>query len=600
MSLRQRLLAALSLIIIMTVAVIGYVVTLRTKEAFEAADTARTEALVQQFRQEFQRSGDQVARRIETVAQSDALARMALDLGQGGDPAAYLNDAANLAQAHRLDFLEFSRTDGSIISSAQWPARFGYKEAIPTTQSSGAFLQRVELPDGTAIGLLAVRPVTTGAQPLYVIGGERLDRDFLASISLPVGMRAFLYRCPDNDSSFNPQNLIGPNASPDTSKLAAIVQAAQEHGGQEVRGIVHWTDDLADSESFHAIPLKAQDGKLIAVLLVGSSRQTLVELVHHIRAIALTVGGFGILAAILLSLWLAARVTRPVEDLAIAAGAVAAGNWDTHVAVKGSDELAQLADAFNKMTHEIIDQRERLVQSERVAAWRELARRLAHELKNPLFPLQITVENLLRARHLPEAEFDEIFKESTATLLAEIANLKTIIGRFSDFSKMPQPQLQRVQINDLLKRVVSVYEPQFKGREKPITDKLELGDLPEIDADPDLLHRVFSNLVLNAMDAMPDGGTLTVRTRALDSTVQIDISDTGTGITQEESKRLFTPYYTSKQHGTGLGLAIVQSVISDHRGSIAVESEPGTGATFRIELPKRLESALKAEPAQVG
>ena len=598
MSLRQRLLGALSLIIIVTVAVIGYVVTLRTKEAFEAADSARTEALVQQFRQEFQRGGEQVARRIDAVAQSESVARMALELGQSGDPATYVNDAANLAQAHRLDFLEFVRADGSIISSAQWPARFGYKETVSADQSGSAFLQRVELPDGSAIGLLALRTVTAGAQPINVIGGERLDRDFLASISLPVGMRAFLYRC--QDSNFNPQNLIGPDTLPDPSRLAAVVQAAQENGGQEVRGVVHWTDDLADAESFHAIPLKAQDGNLIAVLLVGSSRRTLVDLVHHIRAIALTVGGFGILAAILLSLWLAARVTRPVEDLAIAAGAVAAGNWDTHVPVHGSDELAQLAEAFNKMTHEIVDQRERLVQSERVAAWRELARRLAHELKNPLFPLQITVENLLRARNLPEAEFEEIFKESTTTLLAEIANLKIIIGRFSDFSKMPQPQLQRVQINDLLKRVVSVYEPQFKVREKPITAKLELADLPEIDADPDLLHRVFSNLVLNAMDAMPEGGTITVRTRALESTVQVEISDTGTGITLEESKRLFTPYYTSKQHGTGLGLAIVQSVISDHRGSIAVESEPGKGATFRIELPQRLESALKAEPAKVG
>jgi len=241
------------------------------------------------------------------------------------------------------------------------------------------------------------------------------------------------------------------------------------------------------------------------------------------------------------------------------------------------------------------------VQSERVAAWRELARRLAHELKNPLFPLQITVENLLRSRHLPEAEFDEIFRESTATLLAEIANLKTIIGRFSDFSKMPQPQLQRVQINDLLKRIVALHEPQFNAPGRPpIKPVLELSAIPEIDADPDLLHRVFSNLVLNAMDAMPEGGTLTLRTRELENAVQIEVSDSGTGLTPEERARLFTPYYTSKRHGTGLGLAIVQSVISDHRGSIAVESEPGRGATFSIELPKHLESAIKAEPARVG
>jgi two-component system, NtrC family, nitrogen regulation sensor histidine kinase NtrY len=600
MSFRQRLLAALSFIIIATVLAIGYIVSLRTKQVFETADSNRTEALVHQFRQEFQRRGDDVARRTEAITHTDSLARMALDLAQGSDSAAYVNDATLQGQAHQLDFLEFLKPDGTIIASAQWPARFGYKETIPATRGGAPYLKREELPDGSALGLFASRDVTVGDSTLRVIGGERLDRDFLGSIPLPVGMRAFLYRY--QDGGFNAQNLVVPgDVLGSADKLAAIVQAAQENGGQEVRGIVHWTGDLADAESFHAIPLKGEDGNLIGVLLVGSARRGLVELLHHIRVVVFTVGGFGILGAILISIWLSARVTRPVEELAQAAGSVAAGNWDTRVDVPQTEELAQLAEAFNKMTYEIVDQRERLVQSERVAAWRELARRLAHELKNPLFPLQITVENLLRSRNLSPAEFEEIFQESTTTLLAEIANLKAIIGRFSDFSKMPQPQLQRVQINDLLKRILALHEPQFTAAGKPpVKANLDLADLPEIDADPDLLHRVFSNLVLNALDAMPAGGTLTLRTRALENTVQIDVSDTGTGITPEEVGRLFTPYYTSKQHGTGLGLAIVQSVISDHRGSITVESEPGKGATFRIELPKHLDSALRAEPAKMG
>lgn len=600
MSLRRRLLGAFSVVIIATVIAIAAILSARTKEVFEASDAQRTEALVRQFRQEFQRRGEEVGQQVQTIEQSDSMQRMALDLAQNGDPATYVTDAASLAQTHQLDFLEFLKADGSIISSAQWPARFGYKEPIPTNISGAAFLKREQLPDGSALGLFAVRAVKAADQPIYVIGGEKLDRDFLSSITLPVGMRAFLYR--SGPGAFDPQNLIVPgDAMAGAEKLAPIVQAAEEKGGQEVRGIVHWTDDLADAESFHAIPLKGDDGNLIGVLLVGSSRRALVELVHHIRAVALTVGGFGILAAILISIWLAARVTRPVEDLAVAAGAVAGGNWDAHVRVSGTDELAQLAEAFNKMTHEIIEQRERLVQSERVAAWRELARRLAHELKNPLFPLQITVENLLRSRDLPTAEFDEVFRESTSTLLAEIANLKSIIGRFSDFSKMPQPQLQRVQINDLLKRVVTLHEPQFgEPRKPPIEARMDLGDLPDINADPDLLHRVFSNLLLNAMDAMPSGGTITLRTRDVENRVQIEIADSGTGLTPEECSRLFTPYYTSKQHGTGLGLAIVQSVISDHHGSIVVESEPEKGATFRIELPKHLDATLRAEPAKVG
>ena len=266
-----------------------------------------------------------------------------------------------------------------------------------------------------------------------------------------------------------------------------------------------------------------------------------------------------------------------------------------------ADEIGELAEAFNRMTGELVQQRERLVQTERVAAWRELARRLAHELKNPLFPLQLTVENLLRARQQSPELFEEIFRESTSTLLAEISNLKNIIGRFSEFAKMPQPKLQAVNVNEV-QGVMRVFQAQLQAPGKPaITCKFELEpNLPSVAADPDLLHRAISNLVLNAMDAMPQGGTLTVRSRSAAENILLEICDTGAGLTPEECERLFTPYYTSKQHGTGLGLAIVQSVISDHGGRISVRSEPGRGSTFTIELPRHMEklSALpKAESA---
>jgi len=288
-------------------------------------------------------------------------------------------------------------------------------------------------------------------------------------------------------------------------------------------------------------------------------------------------------------------VTRPVEQLAEAAREVAAGNWQAQVQVDASDELREMADAFNRMTQELTEQRERLVQAERVAAWRELARRLAHELKNPLFPLQITVENLLKAREHGGDQFDEVFRESASTLLAEIANLKAIIGRFSEFSRMPQPQLQAVDINQLVRNVLQVHQAQLSAEGKPaIAAELKLDDrLGKVAADPELLHRALANLVLNAIDAMPRGGTLTLRTRAGADNFVIEVSDTGTGLNKEECDRLFTPYYTTKEHGTGLGLAIAQSVVSDHNGRIAVKSAPGQGTTFVIELPRRLEQAAQ-------
>jgi two-component system nitrogen regulation sensor histidine kinase NtrY len=278
-----------------------------------------------------------------------------------------------------------------------------------------------------------------------------------------------------------------------------------------------------------------------------------------------------------------------VRKLADGAREVAAGNWNAHVDVRGGGEIGQLGRAFNQMTQHMIEQRERLVQSERVAAWREVARRLAHELKNPLFPLQTTVENLQRAKDQNPEQFEEVFRESTGILLSEIQNLKTITERFSDFSKMPVPELASVNLNDVVRSTVKLFEAQFGavGR-PPITPELHLQeDLPAIQADPALLHRALENLILNAMDAMPAGGVLMLRTTQSNGNVHLEISDTGTGLTPEECDRLFTPYYTTKQHGTGLGLAIVQSVVSDHGGRISVESETGVGTSFHIELPSQ-------------
>ena len=294
--------------------------------------------------------------------------------------------------------------------------------------------------------------------------------------------------------------------------------------------------------------------------------------------------------AILLSSWAAARVTRPVEQMVRAAGEVAAGNWNVRVEVVGKDELAQLAESFNRMTSELLGQQERLVQAERVAAWRELARRLAHELKNPLFPLQLTVENLVRARQQSPEQFEEVFRESSQTLLAEISNLKGIIGRFSEFSKMPQPLPQPTQVNDVIRGVMQLFQAQLEapGGGK-IECELQLDPLLQpLLADAELLHRALSNLVLNAMEAMPQGGRLTLRTRGESGKVMIEVADAGSGMTSEECERIFTPYYTSKAGGTGLGLAIVQSVVSDHGGRIRVQSQPGRGTTFVIELPREI------------
>jgi len=610
MMFRRKLLAVFALTVFVSVAAVAGLVLAFTRPAFEKTEEQRTAALLAQFQREFDHQGAEVARRVETIARSEAMDRMATAInGAPGDAAPYFELAQATAESHQLDFLEFVDSRGVIISSAQSPAKFGYPktgfEVLSSASGQGPFLKQEEKQDFTALGLFAVRASSAGDHPVYVIGGRRLDRNFLASLDPPAGMRTLLYQ--NRGDHFSPDLLLDAStgAAADhanqSDKFATLVTAAQRYK-QPMTAVLHWSPDQADDELFHAIPLfgAGKDRPLLAILLVGNSRRQYVELKRSIRNSSLLVGGAGIVLAILLSSWAAARVTRPMEQLAAAAQDVAGGNWDTRVDVPGDDEIAQLANSFNRMTAELLTQKERLVQAERVAAWRELARRLAHELKNPLFPLQLTVENLLRAREQSPEQFDEVFRESARTLLGEISNLKTIVGRFSEFSRMPQPHLQAVEVNELLRGVAQLFQAQLQAPGRAaIVCTLELEEnMPLISADPELLHRAISNLVLNAMDAMPSGGTLTLRSRSRDGRAIMEVADTGSGLTPEECARIFTPYYTSKQHGTGLGLAIVQSVISDHGGTISVQSEPGRGTTFVIELQANAAALQDAAAAK--
>ncbi|MHB8754436.1 MAG: sensor histidine kinase [Candidatus Acidiferrales bacterium] len=592
MSFRLKMFLLFPLVVVAAVAVVGAGVTVFTRRAFEQLDASHTDAIVSQFQREFANQGRAIVSGVRDISNSEATLNMAIHLSARNiDPSVYGHDATSVASDHHFDFLEFAGNDGSIISSKQWPARFGYKEdwllAKTDWPARGAFLKKVETPDGPALGLIAVSVLPVGNSNLYTAGGERLGKSFLASLSLPAGMRALLYV--NLDAKFSPRNLTGVNGPVAQADRFAPLVASELQQPREITTAIHWTRDATSDEVFHLLPLLGPDKNLLGVLFVGSSRHNLVLLERGIHRWALIVGGVALALGILLSWWAAVRVTRPVGKLVAGAKEVAAGDWDARVAIESQDEMGALASAFNQMTGQLVEQRERLVQTERVAAWRELARRLAHELKNPLFPLQITVENLRRAREQNVPDFDEIFRESTEALLAEIQNLKAIVGRFSDFAKMPRPELHPVDVNEMVRGVTRLFEPRFIASGEPeIATELHLDEkLPLIQADSTLLHRAIGNLVLNAIDAMPGGGKLTLRTMMHDGGVRLEISDTGAGLTAEECERLFTPYYTTKQHGTGLGLAIVQSVVSDHGGRISVTSQRELGTTFRIDLPGR-------------
>ena len=594
MSLKTKLLLLVVIGIAASVGTVAFLIEDRAHEAFRRVEEERTAALVGQFHREFEHEGDEIIHGVETIANSDSMLRTAMELSNGADVAAFVNEAQNYAQAQRLDFLDLIAPDGTIISSAHWPARFGYKQRwfldaqLPFPQQ--AFLRHVETPQGKVLAMLCLRPVKTHGANYYLIGGRKLD-SVVQTLSPPSGLRVSIYSAPEQGQG----EILG--AAKDNlplNKLMPLIQKATER--HEASLTIDWGPGLPQEEIVHAIALPGYSpDRVPAVLLVGNALEQELSLENRIRNISLMIAGLGVFFGVLVSGILTARMSRPIKDLAEAATEVGHGNWGVRVESSSNDEIGKLAAAFNTMTEELMAQRERLVQTERVAAWRELARRLAHELKNPLFPLQITVENLLRARENTSEQFDEVFRESTATLLAEIGNLKTIVGRFSDFSKMPAPQLQSVDLDEIVRSVVQLFQGQLTQRASRIEPELQLGEVPPVSADPVLLRRVIENLVLNAIDAMPEGGKLTFRTATDDKFAVFELADTGKGLTPEECERIFTPYYTTKQHGTGLGLAIAQSVVSDHHGRISVSSRKNQGTTFHVELPLYASDGLAQE-----
>jgi signal transduction histidine kinase len=560
------------------------------RRQFQQADLQRNETLVAQFRGELAQRGDEVVRAVQSVAEAEATLRMALELSQPqADPSLYANDARGLASIHHLDYLDFLAADGALISSAHWPALSGYRNdwvaAGGDWSGQGAFLGRVPLPENVELGLLAVRAVRVGERNMYVVGGLRFDREFLRRLALPEGMRVLLYS--NLEPAFVPAALAGPEGPVgEAGPFAPMIESLRR--GEEPQPQTIQESGRAGAETFVAVPLPGRDGKLLGALLVGSSQQNLLALVDYIRSLALAAGGAGVLFGLALSWWISARVSRPLARMTAAAREVQSGklhSGSAWLAIRSRNEAGRLAGALSDMIGHLTRERERVVQSERAAARREMARRLTREIKESLFPLQMTADDMLRAREETSERFDEVFFECTAALRAEFERLKGVAARFSEFAKMPPPRPAPVNVNEVVRTALKSVEPQFSAEGRPpATPEIHLREPePVIVADAGLLRLAVENLLLHSLDAMPAGGALAIRTGEKNGVVAIEISSTGATLAAEECSRLFMPSVSNPQ-GTGLGLATAQAVVSDHGGRISAQSAPGAGTTFRLEF----------------
>ncbi|HYQ45247.1 MAG TPA: ATP-binding protein [Polyangiaceae bacterium] len=327
------------------------------------------------------------------------------------------------------------------------------------------------------------------------------------------------------------------------------------------------------------------------------SRVPLLSALEDLDVTISLIGVGTLVAALVVSLLLSKSLSRPLVELATEAGAVAHGE-PKPVAARGAAEIRAFADAFNRAIADLTALRKRLATTERIAARREIARRVAHEIKNPLAPIRAAVETLRRLRARQDPAFDEYFDEATRTVLDEVQRITRIVSEFTEFARLPAPNPAPLDVVDTLRAQATLHGSS--GTQIVFTSSA----CPALNADRDQLVQLFTNLLQNAQyaaesrsraDGLPPQVKVDVRPTGTDK-VRIVVSDNGPGLAPEMRARLFEPYATNKPGGTGLGLAIAQRIVVEHGGEIAYSESPGGGATFSVELPVSGPTFLQEAP----
>jgi signal transduction histidine kinase len=301
-----------------------------------------------------------------------------------------------------------------------------------------------------------------------------------------------------------------------------------------------------------------------------------------------------VLFAAALGASVAARVSDPVARLTRATRLIAAGRFDEHLAADTADELGRLVQDFNTMTEMLVAQRAELARANQLKAWAEMARQVAHEIKNPLTPIQLAAEHLQRVHEDASRPLGPVVDSCLRTILKQVRLLRQIASEFSTFAGTPTPRIETVSIAALIDAVVEPYRTSLPAHTRVATD-LERG-LPEIQSDRTLLSRALTNLVENAFQAMPNGGSLAVSAARAGDAIEIHIADTGVGMDEEGVRRAFEPYFSTKTAGSGLGLANARRNIEICGGTIALASRPGRGTTVTVSLPRARPAGPAPEP----
>jgi len=431
---------------------------------------------------------------------------------------------------------------------------------------------------GRVVGLFAARQV----DPLLERLARTLDVTVAPSWPRPVAT------APSDDEA----KKKSPKARGGKAARPATGASASAHTSEPARRAP------ADSGELARAPCKLadDDGVVLAFDVLKSTK----ELDDNLHDVDRSVGLYAAISAavaFLVAIFLARSLGRPLSVLATEAGKVAAGEARP-LEARGSGEVQELASAFDRMIQDLAVTRRRLAAASRVAAWREVARRVAHEIKNPLAPIRAAVETLRRLRARDDPRFDEYFDEATRTVLDEVHRIANIVTEFTRFARLPQPKPQDIDVEEIARHVVQIHKAAAGDASLAFAAQRRA---PTLRADRDQVIQVLTNLVQNALEAVKDvpDGAVTVSTDTDGHYVTFSVADNGPGIAPEIAARLFEPYATTKSAGTGLGLAIAQRIALEHNGELSYvgRSANGKGAVFRLLLPIEGPPPMSESPA---
>lgn len=465
-----------------------------------------------------------------------------------------------------LEVLKALGPDGAILSSGHWPASFGALD--PNHQiyrtMPGRSLHIVEepTPQGTAPALERWAVGRMGPRELVVVAGRFLDEPALGRMRGRTGADVIaLCRAEPSKVQSSARATTG-------ARCIATSLASFDPDDEDIDEQLHLT--AIDLGTHH--------------LWVGLDRSAIDRVRAGIVKRAVIVGLLSIAFAMLLGTVLATRLTRPIEELAQAAGALASGDLRTRVThdEHGRGEVSRLVAAFNHMAADLEKHQTKLLQSERVNAWQEIARGLAHELKNPLTPILGAMDVVRKARKLDRPDFDAILEEQATAVVEEVMRLKELSDAFARFARLPDRKPEPLKMSELVDHAAALYG----NHEGIVIERNYQEDLPLLEADKTQVGTVVTNLVKNAVEAMDNKGTLGLSLRADGGHLELRIDDTGPGIAREIADRLFTPYVTTKgSRGTGLGLALAHRIVGEHGGTIEAGASVSGGAAFTVRLP---------------